>query len=606
MVRIIQTCRRLRLVPPRRARAVGLLVALAMVALSAGCATLKHESARTPPKSAPYTPAVSEALFGNYLAGRFAGSLRDTKRAVRFYDRALAEDPGNTAILDHAFLLEVSSGDIEAAVSRAQRVVASNPDMHLAALVLALHDTKRGNYGSARAQLSQSGNALFSVLVSRFVSAWIFEAQGQTDNALAELNYISSIAAFDLFRLSHKALVLDHAGRTERAATAYRAALDAGGDGAIRVVDAYGRFLERTGRTEVARALYKNFLEQSPDNPMITTALARLEKGERPEPLIATPDQGIAEALYDIASALAQDRSVELPIVYLQLTIYMRPDFDVAQALLADLFQLIGRPADANALLARIDRDSPLAKHAAIETAMNLDRMGETDSAIAQLRAIAGRDENDLRTLVSLGDVLRTHDRFAEAVDAYSRAIALVDASDNRYWSLFYTRGVALDRAGNWPKAERDFQHALDLDPNQPIVLNYLGYSWVDRGEKLKEALAMIERAVELMPDDGYIVDSLGWAHYRIGNYELAATYLERAVSLRPEDPTINDHLGDAFWRVGRELEARFQWRHALALRPDEEVVPLIEHKLDFGLDDATSQRTPAAAKAAPDPAPMP
>jgi tetratricopeptide (TPR) repeat protein len=591
---------------PRLARGLRLIFAVTMMTLAAGCAEFKHEpgQGRAAAKSTPYAPAASDTLFGNYLAGRFAGTMRDNKRAVRFYDRALADDPGNAAILDRAFLLEVSNGDIEAAVARAEKIVATNPDMRLAALVLALRDVKRGDYAAARAKLGQADSAIFNTLVNRLISAWTLEAEGRTDDALSELNRLSSISAFDLFRRFHMALVLEHAGQLDRAGTAYRAAIEAGGDGAIRIVDSYGRFLERTGDTTAARALYDSFLLQSPDHPLITAGLARLGKGTKPEPLIATPEQGIAEAIYDLASALAQDRSVDLPIAYLQLTLYVYPDFDVAQALLADLFEVIDRAADANALLARISRESPLANHAAIETALNLDHMNQADAAIAALRSIASHDPQNLRALVSLGDVLRNHDRFSEAVDAYSRAIATIDPSDKRYWSLFYARGVAYDRAGHWPEAERDFQYALSLDANQPLVLNYLGYSWVDHGEKLKDALAMIERAVELMPDDGFIVDSLGWAYYRIGNYDLATAYLEHAVSLRPEDPTINDHLGDAYWRVGRELEARFQWRHALALRPDEKQVPVIERKLEYGLEDAAPRRTPAAAKAQPLPTP--
>ncbi len=606
MVRIIPTCRRSRRGAPHRARGVRLASALVIVALVAGCAEFKHEPgrARGAEKPMPYAPAASDTLFGNYLAGRFAGSMRDNRRAVRYFDRALADDPGNAAILDRAFLLEVTNGDIEAAVARAEQVIETNPDMRLAALVLALRDVKRGAYAEARAQLGQADNAIFNTLVSRLISAWTLEAEGRTDDALVELNRISSISAFELFLRFHTALVLEHAGLLDRAGVAYRSAIEAGGDGAIRVVESYGRFLERTGDTAAARTLYESFLAESPDHPLITAALARLDQGTKPAPLIATPEQGIAEALYDLASALAQDRSVDLPIAYLQLTLYIDPGLDVAQALLADLFELIGRSADSNAMLARIGRESPLAGHAAIQTALNLDQMDQGDAAIAQLRAIASREPQNLRALVSLGDVLRNHDRFTEAVDAYSRAIATVDPSDKRYWSLFYARGVAYDRAGSWPEAERDFLYALSLDPNQPLVLNYLGYSWVDRAEKLKDALAMIERAVELMPDDGYIVDSLGWAHYRIGNYELATAYLEHAVSLRPDDPTINDHLGDAYWRVGRELEARFQWRHALALRPDEKQVPVIERKLDYGLEDAVPLRTPAAAKASPLPTP--
>jgi tetratricopeptide (TPR) repeat protein len=604
VVRIIPICERSREQSPRRAPGVRLVAATALIALLSACAQLKGEVGRAGTKNAPYVPAASEALFGNYLAGRFAGSVRDTKRAVRYFDRALQDDPGNAAILDRAFLFEVANGDVEQAIARAEHVVATNPEMRLASLVLALRDVKRGNYAAARQELGQTDNAIFNTLVSRLITAWALQAEGRTDDALIELNRISSVAAFDLFRFFHTALLLERAGRLERADAAYRSALGAGGDGVIRVVDSYGRFLERGGAVQDARALYESFLAQSPDHPLITVALVRLDKGQKPEPMITTTAQGVAEALYDLASALAQDRSVDLPVVYLQLALYLDPEFDVAQALLADLFEITGRSADANAMLARIPRSSPLASHAAIETALNLDRMGQSDAAISTLRGIVSRDPKNLRAIVSLGDLLRSHDRFKESVEAYSRAIAAVDPADKRFWSLYYARGAALERAGLWSEAERDLQYALNLDPDQPLVLNYLGYSWVDRGENLSEALSMIERAVELMPDDGFIVDSLGWAHYRIGNYDLAATYLEHAVSLRPEDPTINDHLGDAYWRVGRALEARFQWRHALALKPDATQVPIIERKLEYGLEEAAPQRASAAAEGSPPPAP--
>jgi len=177
----------------------------------------------------------------------------------------------------------------------------------------------------------------------------------------------------------------------------------------------------------------------------------------------------------------------------------------------------------------------------------------------------------------------------------YDKAVALLRHPGHANWPLFYDRGIALDRAHNWPRAEADFLKALELSPNQPYVLNYLGYSWVDQGVNLDEAMNMIRRAVEQRPDDGYIVDSLGWAYYRIGNFDEAVKNLERAVDLKPEDPTINEHLGDAYWRVGRKLEAGFQWAHARDLKPDPEDLPKIEAKIRDGLvDDAP----PAAASA--------
>jgi Flp pilus assembly protein TadD len=233
-----------------------------------------------------------------------------------------------------------------------------------------------------------------------------------------------------------------------------------------------------------------------------------------------------------------------------------------------------------------------LALNAQIETALNLDRLGKTDQAVSQLRALARRKDAGLRVLVALGDLLRAHERFPEAASAYEQAIALAPTPPTRqYWSLFYARGVSLERAGHWPEAERDLKAALALDPDQPLILNYLGYSWIEKGQNFDEAMKMIARAVDLLPNDGYVMDSLGWAHYRLGRYDQALTVLERAVNLRPDDPTINDHLGDAYWRTGRPLEARFQWKRAITLGADKTIVPVIEHKIEFGLSETNGAR---------------
>jgi Flp pilus assembly protein TadD len=333
-----------------------------------------------------------------------------------------------------------------------------------------------------------------------------------------------------------------------------------------------------------AAAVYRKFSETQADNPVINAGLARVESGKVPEPLIETPAQGVAEVLYGLASALASDRSVDLPVVYLQLALYLRPNFDVARTLIADLFEVIERYEAANAAYAAIPRDSPLALNAQIQTALNLDRVGKTDLAVSRLQALSRREKNDLRVFVALGDLLRSHERFEEAVTAYDQALALVPKPEHQHWSLYYARGVSLERSGRWPEAERDLKQALALDADQPLVLNYLGYSWIEKGQNFDEAMKMIGRAVDLMPNDGYVVDSLGWAHYKLGQYDRALTNLERAVNLRPDDPTINDHLGDIYWRMGRLLEARYQWKRAITLGADKAVVPAIQHKIEYGL----------------------
>ncbi len=189
-----------------------------------------------------------------------------------------------------------------------------------------------------------------------------------------------------------------------------------------------------------------------------------------------------------------------------------------------------------------------------------------------------------LQALDALGNILRSRKLYAEAIDVYDQAIAMIKKPDRRHWVYYYARGTSYERLKNWPPAEKDLKKALDLFPDQPLVLNYLGYSWIDQGLNLEQGMRLIERAVAVKPDDGYIVDSLGWAHYKRGNFEEAVRYLERAVELRPDDPVLNDHLGDALWRVGREREARFQWDQSLSLQPEPEDAIKTRLKLEQGL----------------------
>ncbi|HEY1980004.1 MAG TPA: tetratricopeptide repeat protein, partial [Xanthobacteraceae bacterium] len=185
--------------------------------------------------------------------------------------------------------------------------------------------------------------------------------------------------------------------------------------------------------------------------------------------------------------------------------------------------------------------------------------------------------------------------QFADCATSYGKAIDTLAKPEKSNWVMFYFRGICNERSHQWPAAEADMKKALELYPEQPLVLNYLGYSWVDQGQHMTEGMDMIRRAVDQRPDDGYIVDSLGWAYYRIGNYDEAVKNLERAVELKPEDPTINDHLGDAYWHVGRTLEAHFQWSHAKDLKPDPEDLPKIEAKLKNGLPSDASSAADAA-----------
>ena len=244
----------------------------------------------------------------------------------------------------------------------------------------------------------------------------------------------------------------------------------------------------------------------------------------------------------------------------------------------------------------RVPADSPLKRNAQIQLATNLDAVDRSDEAIKILKDVIEQDPKDLEAIMALGNVERGRKKFADCATTYSKGIDVIaEAKDKPNWVYYYFRGICEERSKNWDKAEVDMKKALEIQPEQPHVLNYLGYSWIDRGTNLDEAMKMIKRAVDQRPDDGYIVDSLGWAYYRIGNYEEAVKTLERAINLKPEDPTVNDHLGDAYWRVGRTLEAKFQWAHARDLKPEPDDLPKIEAKIKDGLP---ADDTPSAASA--------
>jgi len=325
-------------------------------------------------------------------------------------------------------------------------------------------------------------------------------------------------------------------------------------------------------------------VQQNAGSELAAAALAARSNAS-PQPVIRSAADGLAEAMFDLGSVLNQAETIDLSLLYVRFALNLRPQFGLAQLLLSDVLSTQNKPEESLAVLSEIKPNSIYYPSARLRGAINLDTLERTDEAIAQLKTMATEQPQSVAVEVQLGDVLRNKKRYAEAVTAYDEALRRAGAVGMpERWSLFYDRGVALERAGQWDRAEKDLKHALELKPEQPLVLNYLGYSWIDRGENLEEGLKMIEKAVELRPDDGYIVDSLGWAHYRMGDYAGAVEQLEKALELVPQDPTINDHLGDAYWQSGRLSEARYQWQRALQFGPQENEIKPIEEKLESGL----------------------
>ena len=533
-------------------------------------------------------PSPEAEAYGDYLSARAAASAHDLRDAARFYRGALKGAPGDADLLGRAFLYTASAGEMQEAARLARRVVATSPDDRAARLALAVDALSHGDYAGARDQVGKSAGGRFTELTLTLIDAWAAEGEGKTDAALAELKKLPDEGGTQALADFHTALMLDLAGRAAAADAAYRAAIEASGP-SPREVEAYGRFLERAGRTAEASLLYTKLAQVGGVAPIVAAGHKRIAAHEAPKRLIGDPQAGAAEALFGIAASLTDEPDADVAVFYLRLALYLEPNFDLARIVLADRFEALEKYADAVEMYDSVTKDSPYKTAAAIQAAVDESRLNETAKALAALKAITAANPTNVSAWTALGDTYRSEEHFAEAADAYDHAVKALGKAEASDWPLFYARAVSYERAKNWPAAERDLQYALQLSPDQAQVLNYLGYSWVDRGENLPAALAMLEKARALSPYDGYIVDSVGWAYYRLGRYKDAAGTLAQAVALVPGDATINDHYGDALWRVGKKLDARFQWNHALAFEPEPVEKAQIEEKLEYGLRNTKS-----------------
>jgi tetratricopeptide (TPR) repeat protein len=525
------------------------------------------------------------SLSGSYLAGRYAGKLRDMDLASRYFEQALRDDPNNSVLIERLFVFALSEGNINAAEEYATRVLSFNSQHRMARIVLGLRDLRLKHYADAREHFRKSAYTPIGELTSGLLTAWSYAAEGNQKEALKTLDRLDSNDAFTNFKAFHAALIADYLDLPLRAENFYKKAYDQAGT-SLRVVQAYGNFLERTGRKEEARKVYQQFLNSAEQNPLVREALSGLDANRSVKPFVATPMQGIGEGLFSIASALSDDQGLDVAIIYAQLALSVDSNRDIALTLLGDLYDDMENYQGAIQAYGAIPLGSLLKDNAEVQIAVSLQKLGKSAEAKARLTALIAKDLRNSDAIMTLGNIYRNNEEFAEAADAYSKAIALIVLPARNDWTAFYYRGIAYERMKQWDKAESDLRRALSLEPDQPMVLNYLGYSMIEKKINLVEAMEMVRKAVELKPNDGYIVDSLGWAHYQLGEYDEAVKQLERAVELKPADPIIADHLGDAYWRAGRQLEAHFQWQHAKDNKPEVADLEKIEKKLKAGLTD--------------------
>ncbi|HSP23980.1 MAG TPA: tetratricopeptide repeat protein [Saliniramus sp.] len=576
---------------------------LATALLAASALAFDAAQAREPEPFMSHRESLLPAASaeGNFLAAYIASSARDTTAAAVYFRRLFDIDPSNPDITERAFIAFLADGDMEGAFLAAERIVNADPNNGLAHLALGVRDLQQARYAAARARLEQGGIGQAADLTATLLRAWAFAGSKDPRQAMTTVDRLEGEATFDIFRHYHGGLIANFVGRPNDAERRLAAAYEQQPT-ALSIVDAYARLLARRGKTQEALAVYEAFSEIVPRHPTVVAQVEKIRAGETVARAVSSVDEGAAEVLYALGSA-GNSQGDELPaIIYLRLALHLAPTHQMTLITLADIYERMQQYEQAIEVYEAIPADSAVRDSADIQIGVALERLDRKDEASAHLEELMERRPDDVEVVVAFANILRVRQQFEEAAEAYSKAIDLIDEPDRSHWTLFYFRGASYERSKQWEKAEADLKTALELVPeNTPIgeaqILNYLGYSWVDMGINIDEAFKLLQRAVELSPRDGMIIDSLGWAYFRLGRYDDAVRELERAVELMSSDPVINDHLGDAYWKVGRRLEATFQWRHALASDPEPDDRENIERKLIEGLD---GEKPPAAVQRLP------
>ncbi len=534
------------------------------------------------------TPAVSEPASGNYLAARSAMIANDYAEAAQQFTRALVRDGRNPVLLENGLTAYVALGDLDRAASLARRLTETGTNSQIAALVLAGDAAKRGNWDGLLADLD--AGMTVGPLFDSLLRPWGELGAGRMSDALAGFDAVTGNQGVEAFGLYHKALALGSVGDYEGAAAIF--AGDAGTTIRLtpRGIIAYVQILSQLEQPQVALDLMEATFGANL-TPQIEALKTALEAGETlPFDAVRTPADGVAEIYHSIGGALRGEAQDAYTLLYARMALAIRPDHIDALLATAEILESLDQYDLATEVYDTVPRTSPVYYAAELGRAAALSRSDRTDAAIEVLKRLTESHGDIASVHIALADTLRQTENFEASLASYERALELIGEPQEQHWIVYFARGIAHERTDRWNDAEADFRAALDLRPEQPQVLNYLGYSFLEMQENLDEALDLIERAVEQRPDSGYIVDSLGWGLYRVGRYAEAVGHMERAVELLPVDPIVNDHLGDVYWAVGRSREAEFQWHRALSFitddtDPDDVDADRIRRKLDVGLD---------------------
>lgn len=525
---------------------------------------------------------IADSISGKYLSARFARRTNDNESAVKYYESALAKSPGNPDLLKTGIELMLSVGEVEKAINYAERYIKQGGQSTDAHMLIVLRHIKNKEFSIAEEKIEQieikkaKDGAITSELVLPLVRVWVLAGAGNADKAISLLEQKEK-DGLDSFIVYQKAMLFDYIGKKDEAEKLFDK-INSGAPKSLRLTEIIINFYQRNNHDDKAQKIIERFLQ---DNPSITSEVFRVNREA------INPANGVAELMLELSSFLYSNRLDGIAEAYANISHYLNPEFSHAKLLLAKIASEQKNYSRAIEILQSIKSPEYLSWQARLQLARIYHERKQNDKALVLLEQMAKENLNDKDALLTLGDLLVEEKNFQRAAEIYTKAI---ERNGNEYkkedWIMFYARGIAFERAKEWEKAEADFFKALELNPNHPEVLNYLGYSWLLMNKNIEKAKEMLKTAVTLRPTDAHIIDSYGWALFKIGEYKAAVKYIEEANILMPQDPTTNDHLGDVYWMLGRKKEANFQWERAIIFNPEPEDRIIIEKKLKDGLQD--------------------
>jgi len=521
--------------------------------------------------AAAIAPAAHAANPGAFLVAEFAAHQGDVKLAAARMQDALAADPDSTDLRSDAFVLALLAGSPEAGT-----LARSLPENPVAALLLATLSARAGNWQAAELAFAELPHDPLTDAIKPLMMAWAQQAQGFPDRAMDTLQPALTSGRLGAICLLHAALIADAAHRDGLAQRLYTDLAHAQAQPSLQFAQILASWQTRAGDKAAARATIDAAIRTTPELGIAGPGLiGALDHAHAPTAL-----QGMAQAYVEVAAALKGEEGHDVATLLVQLALQLEPGMTDAHLLASEIASNHKQTHLAAAELEDISPADPLWPVVQLRLASLYEHDNRPNDATRLLQKLANSYPDRPEPLTQLGDTLADEKHFPEAVDAYDRAIAMLRHPGPSDWVLFYARGSSLERAHEWPRAEADMNRALELSPDQPYVLNFLGYSMADRNQNLPLAQEMIQKALTARPNDGAIIDSLGWVKLRQGDTKEALRLLEKAAEMEPEDPSITGHLGDAYWDAGRHLEAEDQWRRALVLEPDPEDQARIESRL--------------------------